>query len=43
MRLRQVATVARDLDPIVDDFRAVLGIEVAFATPESASSACTTP
>jgi len=33
MRLRQVATVARDLDPVVDDFRAVLGIEVSFRDP----------
>ena len=33
MRLRQVATVARDLEPVVDDFRAVLGIEVAFRDP----------
>ena len=33
MRLRQVATVARDLEPVVEDFRAVLGIEVAFRDP----------
>jgi hypothetical protein len=30
MRLRQVATVAHQLESILDDFRAVLGIEVAF-------------
>ena len=33
MRLRQVATVARELEPVVDDFRAVLGIEVAYRDP----------
>ena len=33
MRLRQVATVARELDPIVEDFRAVLGIDVAYRDP----------
>jgi hypothetical protein len=33
VRLRQVATVARELDPVVEDFRAVLGIEVAYRDP----------
>jgi hypothetical protein len=33
MRLRQVATVARELEPVVNDFRAVLGIEVAYRDP----------
>jgi glyoxalase-like protein len=33
MRLRQVATVARELEPAVNDFRAVLGIEVAYRDP----------
>ena len=33
MRLRQVALVARDLDPVVADLTAVLGIEVAFHDP----------
>ncbi len=34
MRLRQVALVARDLDPVVADCRAVLGLEVGFRDPE---------
>ena len=33
MRLRQVALVARDLDPVVADLCAVLGIEVGFRDP----------
>jgi hypothetical protein len=33
MRLRQVATVARELEPVVNDFRSVLGIEVAYRDP----------
>jgi catechol 2,3-dioxygenase-like lactoylglutathione lyase family enzyme len=33
MRLRQVALVARDLDPVVADLTGVLGIEVAFHDP----------
>ncbi len=33
MRIRQVALVARELEPAVDALRAVLGIEVAFRDP----------
>ena len=33
MRLRQVALVARDLEPVVDDLCTVLGIAVAFRDP----------
>lgn len=33
MRLRQIALVARDLEPVVADLCAVLGIEVAFRDP----------
>jgi glyoxalase-like protein len=33
MRLRQVAFVARDLEPVVADLCAVLGIEIAFRDP----------
>lgn len=33
LRLKQVALVARDLAPFVDDLRAVLGLEVAFRDP----------
>ncbi|HZR84696.1 MAG TPA: VOC family protein [Candidatus Binatia bacterium] len=33
MRLRQLALVARDLDPVVSDLTAVFGIEVAFRDP----------
>jgi len=33
MRLRQVALVARDIEPVVADFCAVLGIEVGFRDP----------
>ena len=34
MRLRQVALVARDLDPVLADLCAVLGIDVAFRDPD---------
>ena len=34
MRVRQFVVVARDLDKVVDDFRAVLGIEVGFNDPQ---------
>jgi catechol 2,3-dioxygenase-like lactoylglutathione lyase family enzyme len=33
MHVRQVALVARDLEPVVADLRAVLGLEVAFRDP----------
>jgi catechol 2,3-dioxygenase-like lactoylglutathione lyase family enzyme len=33
IRLRQIALVARDLDPVVADLRAVLGLEVAYRDP----------
>src|SRR5688572_7180451 len=33
MQVRQVALVARDLEPVVDDLCAVLGLEVAFRDP----------
>src|SRR3989442_15299063 len=33
MRLRQIALVARDLEPVVADLCGVLGIEVAFRDP----------
>jgi hypothetical protein len=33
MRLRQVALVARKLEPVVEDIRAVLGIEVSYNDP----------
>jgi catechol 2,3-dioxygenase-like lactoylglutathione lyase family enzyme len=33
MRLRQIALVARDLQPVVDDLCAVLGLEVCFRDP----------
>ena len=33
MRLRQVVLVAKDLEPVVDDLTAVLGIEVGFNDP----------
>src|SRR5260221_2887318 len=33
MRVRQFVVVARDLDSVVEDFRTVLGIEVAFNDP----------
>ena len=36
MRLRQIALVARELDPVVADCCAVLGVEVAFRDPEIA-------
>ena len=34
MRVRQFVVVARDLEKVVDDFRAVLGIEVGFNDPQ---------
>jgi hypothetical protein len=34
MRLRQVALVARALEPVVDDLRCVLGLEVAYHDPD---------
>ncbi|MBA3604901.1 MAG: VOC family protein [Actinomycetota bacterium] len=34
LRLRQIALVARDLDAVVDDIRAVLGLEVGFRDPQ---------
>lgn len=37
LRLRQIALVARDLDPIVEDLRAVLGVEVGFRDPHIGS------
>ena len=37
MRLRQLALVARDLDPVVADCSAVLGVEVAFRDPDVAT------
>ena len=33
LRLRQIALVARELQPVLDDFRAVLGLEVCFVDP----------
>ena len=33
MRLRQLALVAQDLDPVIDDLCAVLGVDVAFRDP----------
>jgi hypothetical protein len=33
MRLRQIALVARDLDTVVQDLCAVLGVEVCFQDP----------
>ncbi len=33
MRIRQIALVARDLDPALEDLSAVLGVEVAFNDP----------
>ena len=33
MRLRQIAFVARELGPVLDDLCAVLGIEVCFNDP----------
>jgi hypothetical protein len=33
MRLRQIALVARDLEPVVEDLCAVLGVEVCFRDP----------
>jgi len=37
LRVRQLALVARDLDPVVDDLKAVFGVEVAFNDPGVAS------
>ena len=37
MRLRQIALVAQDLDPVVDDLCAVLGLSVCFNDPGVAS------
>ena len=34
MRVRHIALVARDLEPVVDDLQAVLGIEVSFRDPQ---------
>jgi len=33
LRLRQLALVAQDLDPVVDDLKSVFGVEVAFNDP----------
>ncbi|HEY4668483.1 MAG TPA: hypothetical protein VIH05_01760, partial [Tepidiformaceae bacterium] len=33
LRLRQIALVARELEPVVNDFRNVLGIEVGYRDP----------
>lgn len=33
MRIRQIALVAHELEPVVDDLRAVLGLEVSFNDP----------
>ena len=33
LRLRQIALVARELEPVLDDLRDVLGIEVAYRDP----------
>jgi hypothetical protein len=37
LRLRQLALVAKDLDPVVDDLKSVFGVEVAFNDPSVAS------
>ncbi|MFV0306394.1 MAG: hypothetical protein ACK5OX_01460 [Desertimonas sp.] len=37
LRLRPVALVARDLDPVLDDLRAVFGLEVGFRDPHIGS------
>ena len=37
LRLRQIALVARELAPVVDDLRAVFGLEVAYRDPGVAS------
>ena len=37
LRVRQLALVAHDLDPVVDDLKAVFGVEVAFNDPGVAS------
>ena len=33
MRLRQIALIANELEPVVDHLRAVLGLEVCFRDP----------
>src|SRR5215217_5564772 len=33
LRVRQLALVAHDLDPVVDDLKSVFGVEVAFNDP----------
>jgi hypothetical protein len=33
LRLRQIALVARELEPVEDDFRAILGLEVCYRDP----------
>jgi Glyoxalase-like domain len=33
LRLRQIALVAKDLEPIMDDFKAVLGLEICYRDP----------
>jgi len=37
LRLRQLALVAHDLDPVVDDLKSVFGVEVAFNDPSVSS------
>src|SRR3954453_15244334 len=37
LRLRQLALVAADLDPVVDDLKSLFGVEVAFNDPSVAS------
>src|SRR4249920_154934 len=37
LRLRQLALVANDLDPVVDDLKGVFGVEVAFNDPRMKS------
>src|SRR3954467_4230939 len=37
LRLRQLALVAQDLDPVVDDLKSVFGVEVAFNDPSVSS------
>ena len=38
LRLRQIALVAEKLEPVVDDLRSVLGIEVCYRDPGVAST-----
>ncbi|MGE5596071.1 MAG: VOC family protein [Hyphomicrobiales bacterium] len=33
LRLRQIALVARELEPVIEDFRAILGVEVCYRDP----------